>query len=94
MKRSITVTIAGQNFSLHSDNDEKVVKKLAASVDRRIRQINRAGRSFDSQKVAVLAALQLAEELHNEQEQAQAFKKEVRERGRALLKLLSRQARV
>jgi cell division protein ZapA (FtsZ GTPase activity inhibitor) len=104
-KRSISVSIAGQRFVLRSDADDRTVQHLAAQLDRRIRDIHKASRgTADSQQVATLAALQLAEELHSieqkserlaeslrtERAETETLKKKVRERSRNLLKLLNR----
>lgn len=90
-KRSVSVAIAGQRFVLRSDVDEATAQQLAGQVDRRIREIHRGVRgTVDSQQVAVLAALQLAEELHNERRAIAELKRQVRERSRALLRMLER----
>jgi len=104
-KRSVSVSIAGQKFVLRSDADDRTVQHVALQLDRRIREIHKASRgAADSQQVAILAALQLAEELHNTEQKSErlaeslrteradtaALKKQVRERSRNLLKLLGR----
>jgi cell division protein ZapA len=94
MKRSITVQIAGQRYTLKSDADEDEVKALAAHVDSRIREIQKAVRGADTQSVAVLAALQVTEDLFKERAVAAALKKKVRDKSQALLTFLERQARV
>jgi cell division protein ZapA (FtsZ GTPase activity inhibitor) len=78
---------------------------VASLLDKRIRDIHKASRgTADSQQVATLAALQLAEELHRteqkserlteslhrERAETEALKKKVRERSRNLLKMLNR----
>ena len=89
MKRQVTVSIAGLKFALRSDGDDGVVQQLAGDVDRRIRTIQKSSRGVDSQQVAILAALQLAEELHQEKDRQIALKKKIRDKGRTLLKLLN-----
>lgn len=94
MKRQVTVTIAGQRYALRSDADEATVKELATFVDGRIKEIQRSTRTADTQALATLAALQIAEELFGVREEQDALKKKIRDRGQALLQFLEREARV
>jgi cell division protein ZapA len=94
VKKQITVTIAGQRFVLRSDTDEETVKELATYVDARIREIQRATRTADTQSLATLAALQIAEELFGEREAQAVLRKKIRDKSQALLQFLEREARV
>jgi cell division protein ZapA len=94
MKRQVTVTIAGQRYVLRSDADEASVKELASYVDGRIREIQKATRTADTQALATLAALQIAEELFGLRASQEALKKKIRDKGQALLQFLEREARV
>jgi cell division protein ZapA len=100
MKRSrassptISVSIAGQKYVLKSDEDEPTVKALASYVDARIREIQRHTRTADTQSLAVLAALQITEELFEERRSRASLRKKVRERTQSLLQLLEKHARV
>lgn len=94
MKRSIAVQIAGQRFVLRSDSDEGAVKGLAAYVDGRIKEIQKQTRTADSQSLAVLAALQITEELFEERRAQKDLKKKIRDKGETLLAFLERAARV
>jgi cell division protein ZapA (FtsZ GTPase activity inhibitor) len=97
MRRNVTVVIAGQRYNLRSDaqdKDDKRVHDLAAYVDARMREVQKASRSPDTQALAVLAALQVAEELFSERRAHAELKKKVKERSESLLQLLAREARV
>jgi cell division protein ZapA len=94
MKRQVTVNIAGQRYVLRSDADEDSVTALAKYVDGRIREIQRQTRTADTQALATLAALQIAEELFGERQAQAALKKKIRDKGQALLQFLEREARV
>ncbi len=94
MKRSVTVQIAGQRYSLRSDADDQTVKELAAFVDGRIKDIQRQTKLADTQSVAILVALQIAEDLFAERKARTDLKKKVREKSQSLLQFLERQARV
>ena len=94
MKRSISVDIAGQRYSLRSDGDDAFVLKIASEVDARIRSIMQTGKGVDTQQVATLAALQFAEALERERQAHALLKARVRDRGEALLKLIDWHAAV
>ena len=94
MKRSLTVEIAGQRIGLRTDGDDKQVRKIAAGVDARIRDVQRSGRGVDTQQVAILVALQFAEELDRERQTLAELKRKVHARSEDLLRLLERHALV
>ena len=58
----VTVEIYGQTYHLAGDNLERVCQ-LAARVDEQMRAVAQQGRTVDSLRVAVLAALNLADAL-------------------------------
>jgi cell division protein ZapA len=93
MKRQVAVQIAGQRYVLRSDDgEEETVRELAAYVDARMREIQRQSRTSDTQAVATLAALQIAEELFGERKAAAELKRKIREKGELLLQFLEREA--
>jgi cell division protein ZapA len=94
MKRPVAVQIAGQRVVLRSDADDEEVREIAAFVDAKIREIQRQGRTADTQMLATLAALQIAEELFEARRATADLKKKIRDKGRLLLQLLEREARV
>ena len=94
MKRSVTVQVAGQRYTLKTDDDDRLVKSLAAHVDAKFREIQRASRSPDTQAVAILTALQVAEELFQARQEAADLKKHVRDKTRTLLDYLAKAGRV
>jgi cell division protein ZapA len=64
MSNSVKVQIFGQIYAIRGDLDERYVQKLAAYVDEKMSAIADATATVDTQKVAVLAALAIADELH------------------------------
>jgi cell division protein ZapA len=94
MKRSVTVNVAGQRLVLRSDVDEATVQELADEVGQRMRTVQAHGRAVDTQQVALLVALQLAEELQRERAATAELKRRVRDKSRALLAQLAREAGV
>lgn len=94
MKHSVTVQIAGVRYALKTDEDERWVKAVAALVDERFREIQKKARTPDTQAVAMLTALQIAEELFRERRDSGELRKKIREKSQSLLDVLSREARV
>jgi cell division protein ZapA len=97
MKRSVSVQIAGVRYALKTDEDERWVKTVAAFVEGKIRDAQKTTRSPDTQAVAVLTALQIAEELFHERRRTDALERKVRkvqEKSQSLLDWLAREARV
>ena len=94
MKTPVTVQIAGQRFALRGDEDERATRDLAAFVDSRMKELQKQTHAADTQSLAVLAALQITEELFKERRTLAELKKRVRERSRALLHLVESRARV
>jgi cell division protein ZapA len=63
MDQTIRVQIFGQTFSVRGDLDEGYVQKLAAYVNEKMRAIAEMAPTVDTQKVAVMAAMAIADEL-------------------------------
>ena len=61
---TIRVEIYNQTYNIRSDGDGDYVVGLAEFVDRRMREISSGTLTVDSLKVAILAALHIADELH------------------------------
>ena len=58
------VEIYGQAYNLRGDDDPAYVHELAAYVDGKMNQIAESSSTVDSLKVAILAALNIADEYH------------------------------
>ncbi len=58
----VHVEIFGQTYAVKAGPDPGYVEQLAASVDERMKDVSRASGAVDSVRVAVLAALNLADE--------------------------------
>lgn len=69
--QAITVDIYDQTYRLRG-NDRAYVERLAAMVDTKMRAVAAHGRTADSLRVAVLAALNIADELLRLQEKYEA----------------------
>src|SRR5205807_4077960 len=72
---TIKVEIYDQAYTVRSDGDPEYLKELAEYVDRKMREISSGTLTVDSLKVAILAALHIADEfyqLQHSQEQSDA----------------------
>ena len=58
----VVVEIFGETYPLKTTDDPERLKKLAKGVDHLMKQMASGVRSFDSTKIAVLTALQIADE--------------------------------
>jgi cell division protein ZapA len=73
--QSIRVEIYNQTYNIRSDGDNEYIMRLAEYVDGKMREISSGTLTVDSLKVAILAALHIADEFHqlkNLQEQTDA----------------------
>ena len=61
-EKLVQVEIYGQRYTLKGSEDGAYVESLAAHVDRRMREIADTSSTVDSLKVAVLAAVNIADE--------------------------------
>jgi cell division protein ZapA len=66
-----TVEIFGQRLGLRADQDASRLHELARFVDSRMREVADRSSSVDTVKIAVLAALNIADELFQERESDQ-----------------------
>ena len=60
--QGIRVEIFDQSYTLRSDSDEQYTRDLARSVDETMRSIGEKTHTYDSLRLAVLAALHFADE--------------------------------
>lgn len=62
-KKSFEVNIAGMTYKIRSSHDDETVQELVEFVDTKVRQAMSATKSGSLQNAAILAALNMAEEL-------------------------------
>jgi len=60
----VQVEIYNQTYSIRSDGDNSYILGLAEYVDQKMREIASGTMTVDSLKVAILASLHIADELH------------------------------
>ncbi len=84
------VEIYDQVYNVAGDLDASYVEQLAKYVDLRMRQIARGTGAVDSVKVAVLAALSIADELHALRQSREQNQEALRASAEHCLKLIDR----
>jgi cell division protein ZapA len=90
MSGPVKVQIFGQSYAIRGELDEDYVQKLAAYVDEKMRAIADATATVDTQKLAVLAALAIADELHSTQKERGDREELLREQAERCLTLVER----
>jgi len=76
----VKIEIFDQSYNVNAESDEAYMKELAAYVDSKMRAVAEATHLVDSVKIAVLAALNMADELFAVRQEREDWKGPVRER--------------
>jgi cell division protein ZapA len=86
----VTVNIFGAEYALRAGADPEYIRQVAAEVDRIMRDISGRVKHASATRIAVLAALQLKDQLHQMQRQTQSGQRDLQELARQTDSLLSR----
>jgi cell division protein ZapA (FtsZ GTPase activity inhibitor) len=84
----VTVSVAGHDLALRTDAKAKYIKELAAYVTRKVEEARTKGRTVTTQSHALLAAMTIADELHQLRESHAKLQRSVRERTERILRYL------
>jgi cell division protein ZapA len=79
-ERDMKIEIYDQVYNLNSEQDEAYLQELAAYVDGKMRSIAESTHMVDSLKVAVLAALNIADEMFTVRQKQQEVEGPLRKR--------------
>ena len=88
MSRVVTVEIAGQRYPIRSALDERYVAELAAYVDRKMRAASDTAPASDTLGLAVLVALNIADEYFRARDQRTGVEGELNERAMRLERIV------
>jgi cell division protein ZapA len=88
--RVVPVEIAGQRYPIRSSLDPEYVARLATYVDEKMRAAADTSPSGDSMRLAVIAALNVADELFRCRDASRARTGELAERAQELERLVDR----
>ena len=86
----VKVQIYGQTYSIQGDLDARYVQDLAKYVDSKMQAIASATGTVDTQKIAVLAALAITDELHSMRNERTDHDELLREQAERCLTLVER----
>jgi cell division protein ZapA len=81
---SIEVTILGQKYTVKGDATEEYMKKLAIFVDGKLREVYNASPNITPLKAAILASLNIADELQKLQDSQECLTRNIEEKTEAL----------
>jgi cell division protein ZapA len=89
----VSVTIFGQTYSLRAEEDGSYVEDLARYVDTKMRTLSQSTGTSEPLRVAVLAALNIADELFKLEERHRAGEERVEATAKELLTALEESLR-
>ncbi len=79
MRNKVTVSIFGEEYFVRGNENPEYIEMLAAFVDRNMRLVQQRNATLSSTKIAVLTALNLADELNRLQEDYDELVRELEE---------------
>lgn len=88
---SVTVNIFGKEYTLRGDAEAEYVREVAAFVDRRMSEVARGTPVASTARVAILAAVNIADELLREQRRRLKDQATLEDRSDQLARLLIRE---
>ena len=86
----VKLEIYGQSYNLNVEENEEYLKELAAYVDQKMHDVSEAARTVDTVKVAVLAALNIADELFMARSREEQLRGPIKQRVEKCVSLVER----
>ena len=77
-RNAVRVTILNEDYNIRSDTSVEHTQAVAQYVDRAIRQVLTSGSVVETNKAAILAALQIAGELFEARDNADELSRSIR----------------
>jgi len=90
-QESVTVTIFGKEYTLRGGSDSEYVQEIAAFVDERMSEVARNSSVASTARVAILAAVNIADELFREQQKRMQAVATLEDRSIQITRLLDRE---
>lgn len=84
---SVEVTILGQKYTIKGDAPEEHIKKLATYVNGKLKDVYSVAPGITPLKAAILASMNIADELHKMKEEQENLTKNIDERADLLTSL-------
>lgn len=77
---TVEVEIFGQTYRVRGRDDSEYLQDLAALVDRKMREVADNSKTVDRAKIAILTALNIADELRQSQDRQEGERVEIEKR--------------
>ena len=87
-KQTVSVNILGEEYPLKADADRAYIVQVAKYVDTKMKEVMEKVSAKAPVKVAVLAALNIADELFKERAEKEKKISDIEERAQSLIRLL------
>jgi cell division protein ZapA len=84
---NVEVEIMGQKYTIKGDAPEEYIKKLAAFVDQRLKEVHLTSPNMAPLKAAIVASLNIADELHKVREEHEKATTVIEEKANVLSRL-------
>ena len=88
MKNLIQVEILGREYTVKSDEGEERVKDIAAYVNRKIKEVSESGQTVSTLNLAILAALNIANDYFKAVEGQKNFWQSIETRSDRLIAMI------
>ena len=90
-RHTVVLYIAGQRYAIKTDADPTYLRQLAAFVDEQYQTLSDGSRPGSPQKVTLLTALRIADELFKERATTKTLKKNIRLKSNKILDIIDTQ---
>jgi len=91
MKKQIEIKVMGQKFMVRSESSEEYINAVADFVDQKITEIMKGSKSVASLNVAILAAMNIADEFMKYKDQKDKQVSKVEEKIKTVIELIDLQ---
>ncbi len=84
-ERFVEIKIFGQTYTVKTDEEEEYIRRVAQYVNEKMEEVLRKTKSVSTLNVAILTALNIADDLLREKDRREALVKEVEIKSRNLV---------
>jgi cell division protein ZapA len=91
VSRSVKVSVAGQQLAVRTSAKPAYIKELASFVTAKIEEARLSGRTVTTQSLAILAAMNIADELYQLRDSQKQLKRQVQETSQRILRYLEQE---
>ena len=85
-KKLVNVRIFGQEYPIRASSNEECIKEVASYVDKKMHEVQRSvPSSMNASKIAILAAMNISDELFGARRGEYSFKGEVESKVKSLI---------